>query len=150
MFASLRFIAGFALAAVAVGASSLERRSSGQVLIGCYPGGAGGCPCPTDLNGDSGVLINVFPGYQCAYPSGACAWAQSGQLQDVAQGNCPSNAPCATSGCDCVADLNGDSGILINAFEGYQCAYPNGACTWDQNGELQNVYQGNCPATATC
>ena len=55
--------------------STLTKRDAPQgVLIGCYPGGAGGCPCPTDNNGDSGVLINVFPGYQCAYPSGACAW----------------------------------------------------------------------------
>ncbi|EPQ58039.1 hypothetical protein GLOTRDRAFT_35940 [Gloeophyllum trabeum ATCC 11539] len=153
MFATLRSFATLSLAAtVAVQATSLTRRAdAGQVLIGCYPGGAGGCPCPTDLNGDSGVLINVFPGYQCAYPSGACAWAiASGQLQDIAQGNCPSSAPCASGGCDCPADLNGDSGVLINQFEGYQCAYPNGACTWDQNGDLQNIYQGNCPGSAKC
>ena len=56
-------------------ASSLQRRTTNQgPLIGCYVGGVGGCPCPTDNNGDSGVLINVFPGYQCAYPNGACSW----------------------------------------------------------------------------
>lgn len=56
-------------------ASTLTKRTDLQgVLIGCYPGGAGGCPCPIDKNGDEGVLINVFPGYQCAYPQGACAW----------------------------------------------------------------------------
>lgn len=57
--------------------ATLEKRNdptSQPVLIGCYPGGAGGCPCPKDNNGDSGVLINFFPGYQCAYPDGACSW----------------------------------------------------------------------------
>lgn len=56
--------------------TTLEERTStaDPVLIGCYPGGAGGCPCPKDLNGDKGVLINFFPGYQCAYPGGACSW----------------------------------------------------------------------------
>lgn len=56
--------------------TTLERRTSDPdpVLIGCYPGGAGGCPCPKDNNGDKGVLINFFPGYQCAYPGGACSW----------------------------------------------------------------------------
>lgn len=33
------------------------------------------CECPTDNNGNSGNLINVFPGYQCAYADGACTWA---------------------------------------------------------------------------
>ena len=57
--------------------TTLEKRTdsgSQPVLIGCYPGGAGGCPCPIDNNGDTGVLINFFPGYQCAYPDGACSW----------------------------------------------------------------------------
>ena len=55
--------------------STLTKRDAPQgVLIGCYPGGLAGCPCPIDNNGDTGVLINVFPGYQCAYPAGACAW----------------------------------------------------------------------------
>ena len=55
--------------------NSLHKRSlTGQtVAFACY-GGGGDCECPTDNNGDSGVLINVFPGYQCAYPNGACTW----------------------------------------------------------------------------
>lgn len=54
---------------------SLHRRTSaGQtVAFSCY-GGGGDCECPRDLNGDDGVLINVYPGYQCAYPNGACTW----------------------------------------------------------------------------
>ena len=55
-------------------ASTLTKRTNQGVLLGCYAGGAGGCPCPIDNNGDEGVLINVFPGYQCAYPQGACSW----------------------------------------------------------------------------
>lgn len=55
--------------------ASLSRRTlTGQtVAFACY-GGGGDCECPADLNGDSGVLINVFPGFQCAYPNGACTW----------------------------------------------------------------------------
>lgn len=44
-----------------------------QVAFACF-GGGGNCECPSDLNKDSGVLINVFPGFQCAYPDGACTW----------------------------------------------------------------------------
>ena len=53
----------------------LHRRGlTGQnVAFACF-GGGGDCECPIDLNGDSGVLINVYPGYQCAYPNGACTW----------------------------------------------------------------------------
>lgn len=151
------------LAAVGVNASpSLHNRSpaapnlvrddsSSQVLIGCYPGGAGGCPCPIDNFNDTGVLINVFPGYQCAYPAGACSWDdQTGQLFNIAQSNCPSVAACESDGCVCPEDLNGDDGVLINFFTGYQCAYPNGACTWDENGDLTNIFQGNCPVSARC
>ncbi|KAJ3488609.1 hypothetical protein NLI96_g2712 [Meripilus lineatus] len=132
------------------GTTSLERRTSTQgVLIGCYAGGAGGCPCPLDNNGDDGVLINVFPGYQCAYPNGACSWSsRNGELQNIAQDNCPSSAPCPSSGCTCPLDNHGDSGVMINYFTGYQCAYPNGACTWDDNGDLSNIRQGNCPSSA--
>lgn len=132
--------------------STLTKRDSPQgVLIGCYPGGAGGCPCPTDKFGDAGVLINVFPGYQCAYPSGACSWNdKNGELDNVAQDNCPSSAPCPSSGCTCPLDKKKDIGVMINYFTGYQCAYPNGACTWDENGSLTNVRQGNCPSSAQC
>ena len=54
---------------------SLHRRTlTGQTIaFSCY-GGGGDCECPTDNNGDSGVLINVFPGFQCAYAGGACTW----------------------------------------------------------------------------
>ena len=81
-FAGLAAIAGFAVTALASPSllhsdmSSLTRRSlAGQnIAFSCY-GGGGDCECPTDLTGDSnGVLINVYPGYQCAYPGGACTW----------------------------------------------------------------------------
>jgi hypothetical protein len=43
--------------------SSLVRRDVGQVNIACSQptGPAWSCVCPTDLNGDNGVLINFFP-----------------------------------------------------------------------------------------
>ncbi|KAI0074266.1 hypothetical protein K474DRAFT_1665613 [Panus rudis PR-1116 ss-1] len=156
---SLLFLALISAAAFANGSvtparhlSSLGKRDDPQgVLIGCYPGGAGGCPCPIDNFGDTGVLINVFPGYQCAYPSGSCAWsARNGELDNIAQDNCLSSAPCASTGCVCPLDKNGDVGVMINFFTGYQCAYPNGACTWDDNGDLANIRQGNCPVSARC
>ena len=57
---------------------------------------------------------------------------QTGALQNTAQTNCPDNASCSTAaGCSCPIDKNGNTGILINQFTGYQCAYPSGACTWD-------------------
>ena len=80
--ASLVAVTAFAVTALASPSpfhgdmSSLTRRSlAGQnVAFSCY-GGGGDCECPTDLTGDSnGVLINVYPGYQCAYPGGACTW----------------------------------------------------------------------------
>ena len=56
------------------GSMGLERRLTGETIaFACY-GGGGDCECPIDKNGDSGVLINVYPGYQCAYPNGACTW----------------------------------------------------------------------------
>ena len=56
-------------------AATLGKRTfTGQTIaFSCY-GGGGDCECPTDNNGDSGVLINVYPGFQCAYPNGACTW----------------------------------------------------------------------------
>ena len=59
-----------------LGPPNLHRRSlTGQtVAFACY-GGGGDCECPVDNNGDSGVLIHVYPGYQCAYPNGACTWS---------------------------------------------------------------------------
>ena len=69
----LASIASIAVLANSVFAGSLTLRDDPQgVLIGCLPGALAGCPCPTDKNGDSGRLINVFPTYQCAYPNGAC------------------------------------------------------------------------------
>ncbi len=55
--------------------SDLHRRGlTGQnVAFACF-GGGGDCECPLDLHGDSGVLINVYPGFQCAFPNGACTW----------------------------------------------------------------------------
>lgn len=71
-------------------------------------------------------------GYQCAYPGGACTWAdKTGALQNTHQTNCPTVAACPASGCACPIDNNLDTGVLINQFKGYQCAYPGGACTWD-------------------
>ncbi|OSX65811.1 hypothetical protein POSPLADRAFT_1116048, partial [Postia placenta MAD-698-R-SB12] len=121
------------------------------VSFACY-GGGGDCNCPADLTGASGVLINVYPGYQCAYPAGACTWDdKTGALQNTLQTNCPSSAPCSTvSGCSCPADLNDDAGVMINQFTGYQCAYPKGACTWDYLGNLTNTAQTNCPSYAKC
>ncbi|KAI0791240.1 hypothetical protein C8Q75DRAFT_757309 [Abortiporus biennis] len=132
--------------------SLLEIRDAPQgVLIGCYPGGLGGCPCPIDNFNNTGVLINVFPGYQCAYPNGACSWNdRDGSLFNIAQDNCPPSAPCPSTGCVCPLDKLGDIGVMINYFTGYQCAYPNGACTWDSNGSLTNIRQGNCPVSAAC
>lgn len=56
---------------------------------------------------------------------------QDGALQNTAQGNCQASAPCGAGGCSCLVDNNGDGGVLINEFTGYQCAYDGGACTWD-------------------
>lgn len=132
--------------------SSLERRSAAsQVPIACYSDNSGPCDCPIDLNNDTGVLINLFPGYQCAYPHGACTWDDnSGALSNTQQTNCPTSAPCPSSGCVCPLDNYNDTGVLINTFKGYQCAYPGGACTWDSDGDLSNIYQTNCPTYAKC
>ncbi|KAJ3536686.1 hypothetical protein NM688_g6803 [Phlebia brevispora] len=125
--------------------------SAQSIAFACF-GGGGNCDCPTDLNGDVGVLINIYPGYQCAYPNGACTWEdKTGALQNIFQTNCPFNAPCSSSsGCSCPSDLFGDAGVLINQFTGYQCAYPLGACTWDFGGSLQNTDQTNCPTSSAC
>jgi len=140
-------------ASVAPNHSMLTKRLATQsVAFACY-GGGGDCDCPTDVTGDNGgVLINVYPGYQCAYTGGACTWDdKTGALQNTMQTNCPTVAPCnATSGCECPADLNGDTGVLINQFTGYQCAYVHGACTWDYGGNLQNTDQTNCPTDVPC
>ncbi|EPT00855.1 hypothetical protein FOMPIDRAFT_85963 [Fomitopsis schrenkii] len=154
------FIAFCALAAAALAKpnktpnhSTLQKRVAGQsVAFACY-GGGGDCDCPIDLMGDdNGVLINVYPGFQCAYASGACTWDdQSGALQNTGQLNCPTVAACSTSsGCQCPVDLNNDTGVLINQFTGYQCAYVLGSCTWDHTGDLQNTEQDNCPTSAPC
>lgn len=157
MFSHLPFtiLGALALAMLAQANLSAHHRRSltGQsVAFACY-GGGGDCECPTDLTGDSaGVLINVYPGYQCAYAGGACTWDdKTGALQNVDQTNCPTVAACSTSGgCECPTDLNDDTGVLINQFTGYQCAYTNGACTWDYTGVLQNTAQTNCPTSAPC
>lgn len=72
-----------ACAAVALAthvALPLHRRTGGgQIPISCndIPPETAPCTCPQDLNKDSGVLINWFPGYQCAYPGGACTWSNT-------------------------------------------------------------------------
>lgn len=161
MFTSLYIVAVVSSLAIVVQAflpsersvyPNLHKRLTGQsIAFACF-GGGGDCQCPLDLNNDEGVLINVYPGYQCAYPNGACQWDdKTGALQNTGQTNCPTSAPCSTvSGCQCPLDLNGDTGVLINQFTGYQCAYPNGACTWDGLGNLQNIAQTNCPGLAKC
>ncbi|THG97410.1 hypothetical protein EW026_g4583 [Hermanssonia centrifuga] len=102
-------------------ASDLHRRTlTGQTITFACYGGGGDCECPADNNGDYGALINVYPGFHI------------------------------NSGCTCPRDNNGDTGVLINQFTGYQCAYPDGACTWDYGGALQNTAQTNCPTSAKC
>ncbi|GJE95250.1 hypothetical protein PsYK624_114330 [Phanerochaete sordida] len=129
-----------------------RRTMAGQsVAFACY-GGGGDCECPVDNNGDQGVLINVFPGYQCAYAGGACTWDdKTGALKNPNQTNCPSSSPCSTdSGCVCPTDNNGNTGVMIHQFTGYQCAYPSGACTWNSDGSLMNTGQTNCVTQAKC
>jgi hypothetical protein len=60
--------------------SPMHRRDvTQQVAVACFvpPPNGDVCQCPTDLNNDSGVLINFYPGYQCAYPGGACTWGDT-------------------------------------------------------------------------
>lgn len=136
----------------AVRAPSLHKRLTGQTIaFACY-GGGGDCECPADLTNAPGVLINVFPGFQCAYPTGACTWDDStGALTNAGQGNCPTTSPCTkTSGCVCPTDLLGDAGILINQFTGFQCAYPEGSCTWGSDGNIVQPAQTNCPSFSKC
>ncbi|KIY51209.1 hypothetical protein FISHEDRAFT_70852 [Fistulina hepatica ATCC 64428] len=155
-FTSIAAIAAAAIHVVAassvLGALSphAKRAVTNQIPTACYDGGAP-CVCPIDNNGDTGVLINYYPGYQCAYAGGACTWNDnSGALQNTAQTNCPTWAPCHESVCECPIDNNGDSGVLINDFSGYQCAYTGGACTWSLDGVLQNTAQTNCPEYEKC
>ncbi|TFK47903.1 hypothetical protein OE88DRAFT_1738401 [Heliocybe sulcata] len=129
-----------------------ERSGSDGILT--WASNLAGCACPNDSYGGSGILINIFPGYQCAYPNGACAWDDvTGRLQNTEQGNCLEDAPCAASGCTCPADLNGDAGILINYFRGWQCAYFSGICTYDQFGNvatLSGASSSACEAATAC
>jgi hypothetical protein len=146
--------------------SSLVRRDDSQVLVSCtQPKGTAPppCVCPADLNGDTGVLINYYPvssivsthcpaadpllqGYQCAYPGGACTWQDvSGALQNTHQTNCPTVAPCPSTGCACPIDNNLDTGVLINVFKGYQCAYTGGACTWDSVSSWEHGTSSHSP-----
>jgi hypothetical protein len=50
---------------------------------------------------------------------GACAddTAQTGKLQNDMQTNCPTVAPCPSTGCECPIDNNADTGVLINQFK---------------------------------
>lgn len=62
--------------------SNLHRRladtvTGAQIPQSCLPSSPPPCMCPIDLNDDTGVLINVYPGYQCAYPGGACTWSDT-------------------------------------------------------------------------
>lgn len=132
---------------------NISRRTlAGQTTAFTCFGGGGNCECPDDNNGDQGVLINVFPGYQCAYAGGACTWDdKTGELQNPGQTNCPTTSPCSTdAGCVCPIDNDGNTGVMIHQFTGYQCAYPSGACTWNGDGALQNVGQTNCVTQAKC
>lgn len=42
----------------------------------------------------------------------------------------PPDPPLAA--CSCPADLLTDHGVLIHTWPAFQCAYPAGACTWDE------------------
>ena len=59
--------------------------SSSGIAFACF-GGGGNCECPPDRYHSSGVLINVWPGYQCAYPGGACTWDDKVRLGVVFRG----------------------------------------------------------------
>ncbi|CAL1703147.1 unnamed protein product [Somion occarium] len=109
------------------------------------------CPCPLDTFGDTGVAINQFPFFECAYTAGACDWnMNNGELENTAQRNCPSSASCV-NGCACPVDNDGSTGRLIEFGQAIQCAYPNGACTYNTNGALMNALgQSNCPAESGC
>ncbi|KAI0074687.1 hypothetical protein K474DRAFT_1601090 [Panus rudis PR-1116 ss-1] len=112
------------------------------------------CPCPLDKFGDTGVEINTFNFFQCAYTQGTCDWStNTGELENTAQSNCPGSAPPCPSGVDCVCpvDLNGSTGREIGIGSSVQCAYPNGACTYNTNGALMNALgQSNCPTFSGC
>jgi hypothetical protein len=43
--------------------------------------------------------------------------AQTGKLQNDMQTNCPTVAPCPSTGCECPIDNNADTGVLINQFK---------------------------------
>ncbi|KAJ3539193.1 hypothetical protein NM688_g6403 [Phlebia brevispora] len=74
MFASVFVLALATLAVASPRAFKRDFTLTGQTIaFACY-GGGGDCDCPEDTFGDGGVLINVWPGFQCAYPSGACTW----------------------------------------------------------------------------
>ena len=87
---ALSVVAALALVAATEARGALEQRSpsyhylsatnkhkrsiTGQSIAFACIGGGGDCECPNDLTGAAGQLINVFPGYQCSYPNGACTW----------------------------------------------------------------------------
>lgn len=129
-----------------------KRALTGQnVAFACF-GGGGDCECPLDTTGEQGVLVNVFPGFQCAYPGGACTWDDAtGSLVNPSQTNCQVAAPCTKDhGCICPPDTDGNPGVLIFQFTGYQCAYSTGSCTYDFQGSLQSPNQGNCIDDKPC
>jgi hypothetical protein len=51
--------------------------------------------------------------------------AQTGKLQNDMQTNCPTIAPCPSTGCECPIDNNADPGVLINQFK----VRPHDLCT---------------------
>jgi hypothetical protein len=78
IFASLAALATLSPASALFHGSALTRRDGSQhaVTVSCAAGlSLSGCDCPSDNEGHQGVLINMFPGYQCAYPGGACTWS---------------------------------------------------------------------------
>jgi hypothetical protein len=68
---TFKFIAILAVAASAIATpydalspgtlAEFIRRDASQITVSCTQPGVSGCVCPLDLNGDDGVLINVFP-----------------------------------------------------------------------------------------
>jgi len=115
------------------------------------------CPCPFDNFDDTGVLINQITTFQCAFPTGACAYdASDGALLNTAQLNCLSPAPACESetdinACGCPNDLTGATGQPTTFGSANQCAYANGACMFNSDGSLMNAMgQGNCPFNSGC
>lgn len=63
---------------------------------------------------------------------------QSGDLVQPAQSFCVDHQPCSSMPCPCHDDVNGHYGYVIDYPVEFQCAYPNGACTWQSTSEVSH------------